>query len=256
VNDGFMAQQRKAPKPFPEAEWAFHKVLKNELRLCAEWELARLCGRRQKPWLNLKEAEKKRLRRLTARQGGFRELPMEFAHSWVRGHAEHSGQHSRPDLAEILHQGLEVIAFLVDFTETEDTLVHGFRAWLRSSPSRRQWRETAATLNTRWRSLLAKIVVLRATEANLTRSVAIEKTSELWRHWQIDKASAGFLSPPHWSRALRQAKALRKALSPGFSMVVGNPPFEGASLLGVLLALGEFPELARRRRVQLFLPKF
>ncbi len=251
-----MAQRRKAPKPFPEAEWAFHRLHKKELRLCAEWELARLCGRKQKPWLKLTVATKKRLKRLTSRQGGLQELPMEFAHTWVHGHADHSGQHSHPDLAGMPLQGLEVIAFLVDFTETEDTLVHGFRAWLRSSPSRRKWRETAATLNTRWRSLLARIVVLRATEANLTRSAAIEKTSELWRHWQIDKARAGLLSPSHWSRALRQAKALRKAFKSQPSLAFGNPPYSGATLPGVLLVLDDFPELARRRRVQLILPKF
>jgi hypothetical protein len=47
-------RQKPAPLPFPESEWAFHKVKKrDDLRYCAMWELARLRGDKQKPWLDL-----------------------------------------------------------------------------------------------------------------------------------------------------------------------------------------------------------
>jgi hypothetical protein len=212
--------------------------------LCAEWELARLCGKKQKPWLKLTEGDKKPLRRLIVRQGGLQELPMDYACSLpVLGLIKRN----RP--------GLELVVLVVDFAESEAALVASFRHWLRSSPSRKEWRKNAATLNARWRSLLAKVVVLRATEANLKRKAAIEKTAELWRHWQWDHAAAGLLSASHWSRALREAKALRKSLASLPSMMIGDPPYSGAKMPGILLALDEFPELARRRRIQVVSPK-
>jgi len=53
-------KQKAAPDPLPESEWAFHKVAKDQLRYCAMWELARLCGNKQKPWRDLPDEAKAR----------------------------------------------------------------------------------------------------------------------------------------------------------------------------------------------------
>lgn len=232
------APKGQAAASFPEAEWAFHKVPQGELRLCAEWELARVGGKQQKPWLQVTGAEKERLRLQLLRYGALQELPLEFGGRLPKSLGGPKG-------------GIYVTAFVVDVTETEGTLVENFRHWLRTSPNRKKWRKKAPNLNPRWRSLLAKIVVLRANEAGLTREAAIERTAELWKKWTFDQATEGFLSPPHWSRALREAKALRRSLRTSPQVIMGDPPYLGADVPGLLYCLEEFSSLAGRRKFQL-----
>lgn len=203
-------RKNKTSGALPEAEWAFHKVPQCELRYCAEWELSRLCGRKQQPWLKLTDAAKQRF--VFQEQGSFQEVPIDIGHSLKR-----CLKKSAP--------AVQVITFIVDFRENESALLEIFRFWFKSSPHRKKCQKKSATLNGRWRSLLAKIVVLRATEAGFSRAAAKEKTLALWKKWQLNDATSGILSAPHWSRALREAKALRKPLPARNPMIIGNPPY-------------------------------
>ncbi len=237
-----MAQKHKAPGPLPEAEWAFHKVPKRELRFCAEWELARLCGKKQPPWLKLTESAKQRVKRLVLTQGAVQELPLEFAIYLQASLKEHA-------------PGVETVALLIDFTESEGAVLDAFRYWLRSRLARKKKRTAATAVNARWRSLLAKIVVLRAVEAGFTRVAAQNKTAELWKQWRFDTATEGFLSPPHWSRALREAKTLRTSLATQPSLAIGDPPYGDPKSPSLLVFIGGFAALAGRRSILVLSPE-
>jgi hypothetical protein len=185
-------QHKPAPEPFPECEWAFHKIRRqSELRYCAMWELARLQGAEQKPWLELTDDAKAEF--ISAEHCELLEIPDTIGHVLPD-----------PDSA------LKVITFLVDFGRSEVKLLEAFRRWLRSSPHRKHWRKNPKPPKERWRSLLAKIVILRATEVGLTRKAAIKTTSDLWVAWTTKGVEDGLTSAPHWSRALAEAEALRE----------------------------------------------
>src|SRR2546426_115316 len=128
---------------FPDSEWAFHKVPKHELRLCAKWELARLCGQKQKPWLKLTDKTKVRF---TREQSSLQEIPAKVG-NWLNGWLKKETR------------AVKTITFLIDFQEHDGALIEMFRYWLKSS-KRKEWQQQHA----RWRSLLVKSVVLRATE--------------------------------------------------------------------------------------------
>jgi len=178
--------KKTVPAALPESEWAFHKVRKSEIPYCARWELARLRGSKQKPWLELSEDAKAEF--ISADKWGLLEAPANLDF-----------------VGDATDSALKVITFLVDFRESEAKLVEGFQRWLRSSPHRKRWRKNLKPPKERWRSQLATIVVFRVTEAGFTRKTAQAKTSDLWKVWQLKQMTA-----PHWSRALRKAKALRE----------------------------------------------
>jgi hypothetical protein len=232
-----MAKKQRAPTILLEAEWAFHKVPQKELRCCAEWELARLCGKQQEPWLKLTKAKKERLLRIITTQTGLHEVPSAFIPLF------------KEEIPNKYTPGMELITLLVDFSESDASLVKSFRNWLRSSKTRKKWRKKSGVRNTRWRGLLAKIVVLRTHEAGLTRKAAQEETAELWRHWQLDKASAGFLSPEHWSRALSEAKALRVLWVSQTFVALGDPPCD-TMLWRYMFFIDKFPRLVERGRMR------
>lgn len=189
-------QQKPALEALPFSEWAFHKLRrKSELPYCALWELARLQGVKQKPWLELPEDAKAEF--ISAEHWGLLEIPDKVG--YIDG-----------DPASTT----KAITFLVDFGESINNLLEAFRRWLRSSPHRKGRQKRRQKISKlpqkKWRSLLARIVILRATEARMTRAAAIKHTSDLWAAWTTKGVEAGLTSAPHWSRALSEAKALRK----------------------------------------------
>jgi hypothetical protein len=119
------------------------------------------------------------------------------------------------------YQALKVITFLVDFKQREGTLRELFRLWLKKSPHREKWRENAKPPTDRWKTILGDIVILRATEAGMTREVAKEELSPLWKKWRYYSFTEGKLSRPHWRRSLVRAKALREEPQ----IVVADPPW-------------------------------
>ena len=216
------------PDPLPEAEWAFHRVPKDKIRYCAMWELGRLWGSKQKPWLTLTLKERERF--VLQEQGSsLQEIPASSgpgAEDFARRVAQSVGEKD---------SSLKKVTFLVNFREREGILRELFRLWLKYSPQRQKWRKGAKPPRDRWRSLLAKIVILRATEAGLTRESAIRKTAELWKKWkwgQKEAKTGGILSAPHWSRAKRQAMALRER-----APVICDPPYNSVSDAKVLQEL-------------------
>lgn len=224
--------KNKTSIEFPEDEWAFHKVPKKELRYCAQWELARLCGKEQKPWRKLTDTAK---RRFTFRdQASLHEVDAalgRFLEQWLKRKVP----------------AVKVITLLVDFREDSYVLLELFKHWLESSPHRKRFRMNSPS---RWHSLLARIVVVRATEAGLSREEAKAKTADLWKNWKLDNATEGILSAPHWSRALREARTLRKLLranNGGFNFLICDPPYGctkpnapvGISLLEVPWGVGQ-----------------
>ena len=220
---------------FSEYEWAFHKVKKNELRYCAQWELARLCGKKEKPWLKLTKAAKRRF--IYSDQGSLKELDAA------------AGEVLRPWL-KISLPAVKMITLVVDFREDQSVLLKLFENWLESSPYRKRFQRDSAN---RWRSLLSKIVILRAAEAGLSRKAAIQKTAELWRQWKLNGATEGILSAPHWSRALREAKALRRPLqSDKGHLLIGDPPFDDAKPSPFfLVSLVKVPGSTKMRRLRI-----
>src|SRR5712664_2064728 len=103
---------------FSESEWAFHKVPNRELAHCARWELARLSGKKQKPWMNLSDEEKAKIP-LRA-QGSLQEIPASVGY-WLNGFLKREYPALRP------------ITFLIDFQEDEPALIELFKYWLKAS---------------------------------------------------------------------------------------------------------------------------
>jgi hypothetical protein len=214
-------KQETAPTGLHETEWAFHTLKrKDELPYCALWELARLRGSKQKPWLKL--AKKAKAQFIASEQQVLQEIPPTvgpvLTHSLL-GHwfgKEHAEK--------------KAITFLVDVSAGKGKLIEAFTHWLDSTPYRRKWRKKPKPTKARWRSLLSKIVVLRTHEAGLTWSDAINATAELWKAWKLADATQGLLSQPHWNRALCEAKALRE---PILEMIIVDLLFaEGATTFG------------------------
>lgn len=212
---------KPAPVPLPENEWAFHKVPKVELRYCAKWELTRLCGKKQKPWLQLTDKAKARV--ILQEHTSLQEIPASVGHVLVTSTLRHFFGKE--------YSALKVVTYLVDFRESESRLLETFRRWLKSSPHRKKWQRQPKPPSDRGRNLLMKIVILRATDAGLTREAAISHTSELWEKWNLKHATTGILSAPHWSRALRLAKKMREKppIEPvdKASFVKVDPPYSG-----------------------------
>jgi hypothetical protein len=172
------SQQRKpAPVPLRESDWAFHKVPREKLRYCAMWELGRLWGNKQKSWFDLTPKAKERFV-IQDRGSGLQEIPANVAPLMVGPFARCLGHSFGED-----YSALKPITFLVNFREREGKLRELLKLWLKSSPQRKKWQKKTKPPKDRWRSLLAKIVVLRATEAGLTREAAIQKTSVTSRNW-------------------------------------------------------------------------
>jgi hypothetical protein len=214
-DDAQRSKQRQQPKPAPEpfkwTEWAFHKLKRGEeLRYCALWELARLRGSKQKPWLKLSERAKEKF--MVSEQDSLQEIPATVGPAL----SAFFGKKPSP---------LKTITFLVDLSEGEGKLCDAFLRWLRSSPQRKRWRMKPKATKDRWRSLLSKIVILRATEAGLKWPAAKEATADLWKKWKLDLASQGLLSQSHWDRALNEAKALRRKTV--IEKLFVDPPFDG-----------------------------
>ena len=196
---GFGHQPKPAPQPLPESEWAFHKVKESELRLCAVWELARLQGAKRKPWLDLTEEEKAKF--ASASEWGLFDAQDAVANPAL----------NLPlTLCEQDESILQPVTFYINPRASDAVLLKDFRRWLRTSPQRMRRLKRPKPTKNRWRSLLARIVILRAADAGLTRNAAIERTSALWSAWTTKGVQEGLTSAPHWSRALGQAKALRK----------------------------------------------
>lgn len=144
------SKQRRKPAPvkLKQCEWAFHKLKrKEELRYCALWELARLRGSKQKPWLILANRAKEKF--MVSEQDFLQEIPATVGPVLKASLLAHLFG------AEL--SAKKPITFLVDFSRGEGQLCDAFKRWLKSSPLRRKWKRKPKATPERWRSYSVRL---------------------------------------------------------------------------------------------------